>query len=529
MGRFVNPDNSAFQVAINSKIYVDKTGLIKYTNSVLDTMEGYICNSRPRRFGKSYAANMLSAYYSKGADSEQMFSGLEIGRSEDFKEHLNKYDVIHIDIQWFLANCEEPVKVVSFITKSVLDELRDIYPGVLPQHVVTLPDALSRVKDKTNQKFIVIIDEWDVLIRDMSVSEAIQDEYLNFLRGMFKGTEPTKYIQLAYLTGILPIKREKTQSAVNNLEEFTMLQAFELAPYIGFTESEVRVLCEEYHQNFDKVKKWYDGYLLDGYQVYNPKAVVSAMTKGKFRSYWSETGSYEVIVPLICMDFDGLKGAIIEMLSGAEVKVDTATFKNDPANIRNRDDVLTYLIHLGYLGYNDENGTAFVPNEEIRQELIIAVRSSNWDEMITFQQESMSLLNATLACDEEAVADKISKIHSEYASSIKYNDENSLSSTLAIAYLGAIQYYFKPIRELPTGLGFADFVFIPKPEYKNRYPALVVELKWNKSAETALQQIKDRKYPESILNYTGNMLLVGISYNKESKLHECVIEKYSKE
>lgn len=529
MGRFVNPDNSAFQVAINSKIYVDKTGLIKYTNSVLDTMEGYICNSRPRRFGKSYAANMLAAYYSKGADSEQMFSGLEIGRSEDFKKHLNKYDVIHIDIQWFLANCEEADNVVSFITKSVLDELRDIYPGVLPQHVVTLPDALSRVKDKTNQKFIVIIDEWDVLIRDMSVSEAIQDEYLNFLRGMFKGTEPTKYIQLAYLTGILPIKREKTQSAVNNLEEFTMLQAFELAPYIGFTESEVRKLCEEYHQNFDKVKKWYDGYLLDGYQVYNPKAVVSVMTKGKFRSYWSETGSYEVIVPLICMDFDGLKGAIIEMLSGAEVKVDTATFKNDPANIRNRDDVLTYLIHLGYLGYNDENGTAFVPNEEIRQELIIAVRSSNWDELITFQQESMSLLNATLACDEEAVADKISKIHSEYASSIKYNDENSLSSTLAIAYLGAIQYYFKPIRELPTGLGFADFVFIPKPEYKNRYPALVVELKWNKSAVTALQQIKDRKYPESILNYTGNMLLVGISYNKESKLHECVIEKYSKE
>ena len=528
MGRFVNPDNSAFQVAINSKIYVDKTGLIKYTNSVLDTMEGYICNSRPRRFGKSYAANMLAAYYSKGADSEQMFSSLEIGRSEDFKEHLNKYDVIHIDIQWFLSNCEEADNVVSFITKSVLDELRDIYPGVLPQHVVTLPDALSRVKDKTNQKFIVIIDEWDVLIRDMSVSEAIQDEYLNFLRGMFKGTEPTKYIQLAYLTGILPIKREKTQSAVNNLEEFTMLQAFELAPYIGFTESEVRKLCEEYHQNFDKVKKWYDGYLLDGYQVYNPKAVVSVMTKGKFRSYWSETGSYEVIVPLICMDFDGLKGAIIEMLSGAEVKVDTATFKNDPANIRNRDDVLTYLIHLGYLGYNDENGTAFVPNEEIRQELIIAVRSSNWDELITFQQESMSLLNATLACDEEAVADIISKIHSEYASSIKYNDENSLSSTLAIAYLGAIQYYFKPIRELPTGLGFADFVFIPKPEYKNRYPALVVELKWNKSAVTALQQIKDRKYPESILNYTGNMLLVGISYNKESKLHECVIEKYSK-
>lgn len=379
MGRFVNPDSSAFQVALNSKIYVDKTGLISYTNSVLDTTNAYICNSRPRRFGKSYAANMLAAYYSKGTDSEKMFSGLAISRSIDFKKHLNQYDVIHIDIQWFLANCNDANKVVAFITKSVLDELRDLYPEVLTQDTGTIPDALSRVKERTGQKFVVIIDEWDVIIRDGSMTEAIQDEYLNFLRGMFKGVEPTKYIQLAYLTGILPIKKEKTQSAVNNLDEFTMLQADELAPYIGFTEEEVKELCGEYGRDFDKVKKWYDGYLLNGYQVYNPKAVVSVMTKGKFRSYWSETGSYEVIVPLICMNYDGLKNAIIEMLSGSEVKVDTATFKNDPAKIQNRDDVLTYLIHLGYLGYNEDTEMAFVPNEEIRQELITAVKSSNYD------------------------------------------------------------------------------------------------------------------------------------------------------
>lgn len=379
MGRFVNPDSSAFQVALNSKIYVDKTGLISYTNSVLDTINAYICNSRPRRFGKSYAANMLAAYYSKGADSEKMFSGLAISRCIDFKKHLNQYDVIHIDIQWFLANCNDANKVVAFITKSVLDELLDLYPEILTQDTGTIPDALSQVKERTGQKFVVIIDEWDVIIRDGSMTEAIQDEYLNFLRGMFKGVEPTKYIQLAYLTGILPIKKEKTQSAVNNLDEFTMLQADELAPYIGFTEEEVKELCGEYGRDFDKVKKWYDGYLLNGYQVYNPKAVVSVMTKGRFRSYWSETGSYEVIVPLICMNYDGLKNAIIEMLSGSEVKVDTATFKNDPAKIQNRDDVLTYLIHLGYLGYNEDTEMAFVPNEEIRQELITAVKSSNYD------------------------------------------------------------------------------------------------------------------------------------------------------
>lgn len=439
MGRFVNPDSSAFQVALNSRIYVDKTGLIEYTNSVLDTTNAYICNSRPRRFGKSYAANMLAAYYSKGTDSEQMFSGLRISKDADFKKHLNKYDVIHIDIQWFLANCDDADKVVSFITKSVLDELRGIYPDALPQEVVTLPDALSRVKERTGQKFVVIIDEWDVIIRDGAMIENIQDEYLNFLRGMFKGVEPTKYIQLAYLTGILPIKKERAQSAVNNLDEFTMLQADELAPYIGFTENEVKGLCEKYNRDFDKVKKWYDGYLLDGYQVYNPKDVVSVMTKGRFRSYWSENGSYEVVVPLICMNYDGLKNAIIEMLSGSEVKVDTATFKNDPAKIQNRDDVITYLIHLGYLGYNEDSESAFVPNEEIRQELITAVRSSNWDELIAFQQESRKLLTATLSMDEKQVAAEIDKFHSQYASMIQYNDENSLSSIITIAYLGAMQ------------------------------------------------------------------------------------------
>lgn len=439
MGRFVNPDSSAFQVALNSRIYVDKTGLIEYTNSVLDTTNAYICNSRPRRFGKSYAANMLAAYYSKGTDSEQMFSGLRISKDADFKKHLNKYDVIHIDIQWFLANCDDADKVVSFITKSILDELRGIYPDALPQEVVTLPDALSRVKERTGQKFVVIIDEWDVIIRDGAIIENIQDEYLNFLRGMFKGVEPTKYIQLAYLTGILPIKKERAQSAVNNLDEFTMLQADELAPYIGFTENEVKGLCEKYNRDFDKVKKWYDGYLLDGYQVYNPKAVVRVMTKGRFRSYWSETGSYEVVVPLICMNYDGLKNAIIEMLSGSEVKVDTATFKNDPAKIQNRDDVITYLIHLGYLGYNEDSESAFVPNEEIRQELITAVRSSNWDELIAFQQESRKLLTATLSMDEKQVAAEIDKFHSQYASMIQYNDENSLSSIITIAYLGTMQ------------------------------------------------------------------------------------------
>ena len=528
MGRFVNPDNSAFQVALNSKIYVDKTGLLEYTNSVLGTTEAYICNSRPRRFGKSYAANMLAAYYSKGCDSREMFSEFAISKKEDFTIHLNKYDVIHIDIQWFLTNCDDIDNFVAFLTKSILNELKVIYPMVITSDITTIPQALSNIREKTGNKFIVIIDEWDVIIRDEAAKEKVQEDYINFLRGMFKGVEPTKYIQLAYITGILPIKKEKTQSALNNFDEFTMLSAGAFASYIGFTDDEVKALCKNYHKDFEKVKRWYDGYILEEYQVYNPKAVVSVLLKGSFKSYWSETASYDAIVPLINMNYDGLKTSIKEMLSGDTIKVNTTTFRNDTVNFKSKDDVLTYLIHLGYIGYDEVKKSAFIPNEEIRQELKNAVESKRWNEFDSFQQESENLLDATIDMDSRKVAEQIEKIHSQYVSVIQYNNENSLSSVLTIAYLSSMQYYYKPIREMPSGRGFADFVYLPKPEYTDEYPALVVELKWNKNAKTAMQQIKDKKYTESLSDYTGNILMVGINYDKSGKKHECIIEKYSK-
>lgn len=528
MGTFVNPDNSAFQVALNSEIYVDKTGLIGYTNKVMNTLQGYICNSRPRRFGKSITANMLTAYYSKGCDSKEMFANFEIRKHPDFEKHLNRYDVIHLDVQWCMEPAGGPDQVISYITKKTIEELRAYYPDEVSEEANSLPEALSGINTATGRKFIIIIDEWDVLIRDEGSNRKIQDEYINFLRGMFKGTEPTKYIQLAYLTGILPIKKLKTQSALNNFDEYTMLDADIMAPYIGFTEEEVMSLCKKYDRDFEEVKRWYDGYILEKYQVYNPRAVVSLMLKGRFKSYWSDTGSYEAVIPLINKDFDGLKTALIEMLSGGMVRVNVRSFQNDTVSFASKDDVITYMIHLGYLAYDQASKSAFVPNEEIRQELTDAIESTKWNEFLEFQRESMDLLDATLNLDSEEVAKKIEKIHAEYSSVIQYNNENSLSSVLTIAYLSAMQFYFKPIRELPTGRGFADFVFIPKPEYMKDYPALVVELKWNQNAQTAMQQIKERNYPMSIEPYTGNILLVAINYDKTKKSHQCMIEKYIK-
>ena len=304
-----------------------------------------------------------------------------------------------------------------------------------------------------------------------------------------------------------------------------MLNAGPLTPYIGFNEDEVIDLCEKYEIDFAEVRRWYDGYRLGDYHVYNPNALVNLTIMRTFQSYWSQTGTYLSILPLINMDFDGLRTSIIEMLSGSSVEVNVNEFQNDMVSFADKDDVLTLLIHLGYLAYDQRTQRAYIPNEEIRQELTNAVKSKSWNEMLMFQQESETLLDATLDMDNETVAAQIEKIHNEYASVIRYHDENSLSSVLAIAYLGTMQYYFKPVREFPTGRGFADFIFIPKPEYKSAYPALVVELKWNQKVQTAIQQIKDRKYPSSISDYTGDILLVRINYDKKSKKHQCIIEK----
>ena len=528
MGLFVNPDNRAFQDAINAEIYVDKTGLLEVTNRFLSTPQKFICNSRPRRFGKSMAANMLAAYYSKGCDSHELFAGLVIEKNSDYEKYLNKFDVIHFDVQWCFKEAGSAEKTVSFITQTILSELRDIYGDIIPEHVKKVSGALAYISAATGNKFVIIIDEWDVLIRDEAMNKAVQEEYIDFLRNLFKGIEPTKFIALAYMTGILPIKKYKTQSALNNFLEYTMINPGPLASYVGFTKEEVTLLCQKYNLDFTELKRWYDGYLLGGYHVYNPCAVINLIFQGNFQSYWTQTGTYESILPLINMDFDGLRSAIIDMLAGESVEVIPYFFQNDMVSFRDKDDVLTLLIHLGYLAYNQKRSQAFIPNEEIRFEFAMATKVNKWSELISFQKESRALLNAVLDYDTEAVSEMLEKIHNQYTSVIEYHDENSLSSVLTIAFLSTLDYYFKPVRELPTGRGFADFVYIPKPMYREDYPALVVELKWNKSAATALQQIKEKRYTESLRDYAGDILLVGINYDKKTKEHTCSIENVMK-
>lgn len=525
MGVYVNPSNRAFQKDIAQKIYVDKTGLLSIINEHINTPAAFFCNSRPRRFGKSMTVNMLSAYYGRKCDSKDLFQSFQIAEHMDFEKHLNKYDIICIDVQSMKGLAGGAKNLIDYIQKKIIEELYEEYPNVERLVNASLQEVLIQINEETDVEFGIILDEWDCIIRDDSNLIEVQKEYIEFLRGLFKGLQASKYIAFAYLTGILPIKKYNTQSALNNFDEYTMIDASEFAPYIGFTEEEVQELCKKYHQDFLEVRRWYDGYFLEGYHVYNPKAVVSLMTRGKFKSYWSATGTYDTIRDLIGYNFAGLKEAIVQMLAGEKISVKVRRFANDMSSFKNRNDVLTALIHLGYLAYDDNGGKAFIPNEEIRSEFLeVLEEEDGWDELYQLMNDSERILRATLDMDEDVVSKMLEKFHMNHTSILQYNDENSLSNVISIAYLSALKYYYKPIREMPTGKGFADIIFIPKRE-KSNMPVLVIELKWGKTAQTALEQIRDKIYVDALEGYTENMLLVGINYDKKTKIHECIIEK----
>ena len=412
MGIYVNRGNDSFARARKSRIYVDKTGLIEYTNGVVDTEQCHICNSRPRRFGKSMTAGMLAAYYMKGCDSRELFEGLEIAGKPSFEEHLNQYDVIHLDMAYLLVQNKSAVDTVAFMQKCVIDELRVIYPGILTDEDQALPFALSKINDAAGARFVIIIDEWDAIFRECETDKQGQQEYVRLLRGLFKGEQSKDFVVLAYITGILPIKRYNSESALNNFREFTMLNPKGLSEYIGFTEEEVRSLCETYHMDFQETARWYDGYSFRKLKhVYNPNSVVNAMLDGEYDSYWSNTVSYGSLKEYICLNFEGLRDLVIQMFAGARCTVDINTFQNDMTSFKSRDDVLTALIHLGYLAYDADTREAYVPNEEVCAAFERAVRDTGWDPVVQAIRDSDSLLRATWNRDADVVAEGIDKVH----------------------------------------------------------------------------------------------------------------------
>ena len=522
---YVNVDNHLFKRVRNSE-YVDKSELIALTNKVIDTEDQYICVTRPRRFGKSVTVKMLNAYYSKGCDSKALFSDLKIASSPDFESHLNQHDVIYLDMTEFADNKDNGNKYLENLNTNVVSELKDTYRDFFDKDKsYSLPEAIRCLK----KRFIFIIDEWDFVFREYPNNSTLQENYIDLLRALFKGAGE-RFVNLAYITGILPIARYNTQSALNNFSEYTMLNPGPFSQYYGFTEYEVKTLCEKYKLDFETTKFWYDGYKVGVYDLYNPNSIIELAKHGVYKSYWSATAAYDLVKEAINLNFEGLKDDIIKLCSGTSIRIyDIESFNTAEKNFPNKDSIYVYLVHLGYLGYNDEESTIYVPNEETRRELLHSVRDNHWPQYEGALKLSEQVVLATENKDTETVANLLAKVHEDKVPVLEYNSESALRYVVLIAYLAAEKDYLAPLNEFPTGKGFADIVYLPKKVSKNGKPALIIELKKDASAKTALEQIKERDYVSRVKEYTDNMLLIGINYDSKSKQHSCIIEKYQKQ
>lgn len=544
MGTYINKGNEGFHSAINGD-YVDKTGIIEVINKTLDTERRFTCVTRSRRFGKSMALKMLCAYYDKSCDSRSLFEGLAIaqpdveinGKKEDkqFEKHLNKYPVISLDVTSFVTRYRTDDNIVNYIQREIKEDVLEAYPEVKVKEDDDLMAVLLRIAIQTGDRFIFLIDEWDAIPREFSHRQDLVLQYVDLLRRLFKCDDSFRVFAGVYMTGILPIKKYKTQSALNNFREYSIIKPGSLSTYFGFTPEEVASLAEGSDVSAEELKLWYDGYSIgDAPSMYNPYSVIEALANGECDSFWSSTGAYDSVATYIEMNYNGLKDDIIYMLAGGRCSVNTTGFNNDIHDIRSKDDVFTVLIHLGYLSYDKKEQECFIPNKEVRMEMANAVRSCKWN-VAKALETSKKLLLATLDGDEDAVARGIELAHDQNTSILSYNDENSLACVLTIAYYHAMNDYIVH-RELASGKGFADLVFIPRRNVDK--PAMVIELKNNKDAVAAIDQIKQKNYPAKVAEYMDShptvegrgeaLLLVGINYDKDAKLHTCKIEKYKK-
>lgn len=554
MGAYLNSGKQGYQMAVNSEIFVDKTEMISYLNSVVNTEQRFVSVSRPRRFGKSMAADMICAYYDREADSRELFEHRKLSECEPIKVaertlewdfYLGSSDVLHIVMTKFFKKKISVEQALADMQRLVIRDYKKIYPGIDYYNDENLIQTIEDVYSEIDRQLVIVIDEWDAVFRIRQDDKDGQTEYLDFLRDLMKDNN---HVALAYMTGILPIKKYGEHSALNMFDEYSIMQPMELATYSGFTEDEVRKLCEQYEMSYDEISDWYDGYLISntipvnkrklyregGYEehrfrIYSPLSVVNAMRSGIIKNYWNKTESYEALAEYIRKDYDGLKDAVALLMDGGRLKIDPSTYQNDMTTFTGRDDVLSLLVHLGYLGFDDESSEVFIPNREILDEFKTSTKGKEWIDTFKSFETSLMLLEATWKCDADMVARLVEDAHNK-TSNKTYNDEAALSYGIQLAYYAA-QKYYTTILELDTGKGYADVVYLPAPQYSDK-PALLIELKYGKDTEAGMNQVRRQKYLDRFAHYKGNTLVIVINYDKDIpntshdfKHHSCSIDK----
>ena len=548
MGNILNPgnDNSFINLvkARDTRVFVDKTDYLEKTNTLFNTDGKLLAVTRPRRFGKTVTAHMLSAYYSKGYAGQNIFDKLEIANRASFAEHLNKHNVIYIDMNTIdglfdgYSNKKQKVEgvndLVDYFEYSIIKELKssDIFSACLEKHQIEntgLLETLLAITQDLNSKFIFIMDEWDLVYREYCNDEALQKKFIKLLKNLFKADGGQDCFALAYLTGILPIKKYNSQSALNDFDEYNMLSPGDYAPYFGFTEDEIAKIvespnCKVSHQD---LKEWYEGYKIKGVDIYNPNSVCKAVSRSECISYWSGTSSNEEFVRLINTDFKGIKEDIINLIEGEQVTFSCANFQNDMVTIKDKNDVFSLLVCLGYLGCSDTKNkyrkVAYVPNAEIKAVLMDIVREQNWYERMETIKRSDNLLKAIMELDGTTVARVIQEIHNSSAVSLlDYNDEEFLTYCVMTGLLWSTLDDYSCHREDQAGKGRVDLVYEP---ITGKLPLILIEFKYDGSAEEAIAQIKTQEYFKRYTGQYRNIIIVGINYSTKTKDHQCLIEK----
>ncbi len=520
MSNFLNLDNELFKFSINSKIFIDKSDLIKYCNEVISTNDRFMCVTRPRRFGKTMALSMLNAYYSLGSNSKDLFDKLNISKDQSYLYHLNKNNVISIDMASIYTDLKNKNKFVDEVEKEILEDLNEKFPKILKRSDNTVRKAIIKIYSVLNEKFIFLIDEWDVIYREQEKNTKLCDEYTDFLRSLFKSNDVSRCIDLVYMTGILPIKRYRSQSALNMFREYNMIDPCGLESYFGFTKEETKTLCAKYDMNFDEIKSWYDGYKLNGIDIYNPKSVVEAIITRKCKDHWVNTSARESVMEYMNYDNGSLKDLIVKMIAGEEIDVDVRKFDNDLTKIDSSDAALTVLIHLGYLAYDETKSKCYIPNHEIKEEFIISIDKLKWNNIYNPISTSEELLEKTLSGDTEFINETLDNNHNELATIFNKNKEDVLGIIVYISYYNAKKYY-EIIKEANTTKGRADLVFKPRD---NTNVPFIIELKADDSAEKAIEQINSKEYFDALGSYHGKVMLVGINYDSKLLKHDTEIE-----
>ena len=518
MGLYLNSDSilKKYTRLYKNEYFVDKSLIINQINKLIGSFDVYLCVTRPRRFGKTSLINMLGAYYSKAADSSQIFDTLKISQANGYREHLNKYNVISISFNEIPDNLKTYDQYINNITNQVKKEvisefnLTDIEES----------DSLKRVLQKSKQQFIFLLDEWDYIFNN-NLFEESQDKFLEFLRNLLKDES---YVELCYMTGVLPIKKYSSGSALNMFDEFTFLKDRKFGEYFGFTEDEVLDLCEQNkYMDFKKLEEWYNGYTTArGIKIYNPRSVVKALKNDYCESYWTNTGAMDEVSQYLKYNVLEIRDDVIKMVSGQEIDIIiNEEFRAGQGTPKTKEEIYSAMIVLGFLSYND--GYLKIPNKELMIEFEKALRDKSFGYVSEIIENSRTMLKATVDKDTETVEKILHYIHNSEIPILQYNDENSLSCVITLAYLSARDTY-RVEREEKTGKGYADFTFHPR---RKNDTAFIVELKKDEVPEVAINQIREKEYIQKFKaeNEGKEVLAVAICYDSKKKEHHCEIEE----